>query len=329
MGETELMARNQATLAVPVVTDELLTAFADFMRLDVAQGDASPETIRSYWGRVRSFVAWCEEQGITPALLTEEDLKAYRAYLVEKGYKRTTIASMLAALRRFYHMAQARGYRADNPAEGLGTPREKTDRAEQVKWLPLAAVARLLEAPDARTVKGKRDRAILALMALHGLRVMEVQRLSVGDVDLEAMTVDVLGKGNKRRQVLLVDKSKEKLADWLAVRHRVAQDGERALFVNLHHNGEPGRAMSRRGIRQMVDSYLAELGLKRPGVSCHALRHSFATLSVAAGAKLQAVQDALGHASVSTTQIYAKIVDKARNNPALFLVGALEAVGSE
>jgi len=328
MSEMSLTTRRQVALAAPVATDKLLAAFADFMRLDVAQGDASPETIRSYWGRVRSFAAWCEMEGITPALLTEEDLKAYRAYLVEKGYKRTSVAATLAAVRRFYQMVQARGYRTDNPAEGLAAPKERTDRAETVKWLPLSAVARLLEAPDPTTTKGKRDRAVICLMAVHGLRVVEVQRLTLSDVDLDAMAIDVLGKGNKRRQVLLVDKSKEALANWLAVRPRVARSDETALFVSLHHNGEPGRAIDRRGIRQMVDGYLSELGLKRPGVSCHALRHSFATLSVAAGAKLQAVQDALGHASVSTTQVYAKIVDRGRNNPALFLVGALEAVGS-
>jgi len=336
--ERQLTIRQQAPLAARVPTGDLLASFADFLRLDVAQGDASPETIRTYWSNVRQYLDWCTAEGVHPALATEDDLKAYRAHLVASGYKRTTVATKLAVVRRFYQMAQARGYRADNPAEGLKAPKEHTDRAERVKWLPLLAVKRLLDAPDAETPKGKRDRAILALMALHGLRAVEVHRLDVGDVDFDtgdAGQVTVLGKGKRTRTVLLVEETATYLRDWLAVRDDVAAEGETALFVNVHwggHNGKAGEAghrMSRRGVREAVDGYLEELGLKAEGVSCHALRHTFATLSKAAGADLLAISKALGHSSVTTTQVYADIVDKVGNNPARFLVGALKSVASE
>lgn len=334
MGEIVL-----ATEGLPEAqAEDLLAAFAEFLRLDVAQGDASPETVRTYWSNVRQYLDWCTAEGVHPALATEEDLKAYRAHLVAGGYKRTTVATKLAIVRRFYQMAQARGYRADNPAEGLKAPKEHTDRAERVKWLPLLAVKRLLEAPDAETPKGKRDRAILALMALHGLRAVEVHRLDVGDVDFDtgdASQVTVLGKGKRTRTILLVEETAAYLRDWLDARGAIAIQDEQALFVSVHwggHNGragEPGRRMSRRGVRVMVDSYLEALGLKAEGVSCHALRHTFATLSKAAGADLLAISNALGHSSVTTTQVYADIVDKAANNPTRFLVGALKGVASE
>lgn len=323
----EILA-NEVSVSVPQVQD-LQRAFAEFLRLDVAQGDASPETVRTYRGQLRAFLDWCAAEGVHPALATDGDLKVYRAALISAGYARATIENKLNVVRRFYAMARARGYRPDNPAEGIRAPSDHTDRAERVKWLPLAAIHQILEAPDTSTLKGKRDRAILTLMAIHGLRVIEVARLQVEDLDLEARemgTLAILGKGNKRRTVILVEESAAALDDWLKVRQQVAIEGEGAFFVSLQRNDGRGTAMSRYGIRQMVDGYLKTLGLKREGVSCHALRHSFATLSRAAGARLDALARALGHSSVTTTQIYADIVDAVAENPARFLVGALAAV---
>jgi len=329
MHEMTTATHIQSPLAAPVTIGDLEEAFADFLRLDVAQGDASPETVRSYWGQVQTFLTWCTAEGVHPALVTEEGLKIYRATLISEGYARATIANKLNAVRRFYAMAQARGYRPDNPIEGIKAPPDCTDRAERVKWLPLAAIQRILEAPDPFTVKGKRDRAILTLLAIHGLRVIEVSRLRIDDLDPEAReagTLTVLGKGNKRRTVILVEQSRAALEEWQVVRPQVAAEGESALFIGLQRNDGRGTAVTRRGIRKMVDGYLEALGLKREGISCHALRHSFATLSRAAGARLDALARAMGHANVTTTQIYTDIVDAAAENPARFLVGALAAV---
>jgi site-specific recombinase XerD len=111
------------------------------------------------------------------------------------------------------------------------------------------------------------------------------------------------------------------LQEWLHARGNISAE---SLFVSLHKNCEKGNGIQRRGIRKMVDSYLLKLSLKRKQVSCHALRHSFATLSRAAGAKLDAISKALGHHSVTTTQIYADIVDMRRENPASLLIGLLD-----
>jgi site-specific recombinase XerD len=255
-----------------------------------------------------------------------EVLKGYRAWLVER-YAVSTVGRKLASVRRFYEMAQARGVIGHNPAKGLRSPQDHTERHERVKYLTVEPVRRVLKAPNMATPKGIRDRAMLVLMALQGMRVIEVSRLDLEGVDLEAGEAGelrALGKGDKWRTVLLTEETREVLRMWLAVR-ALMRAGSPAVFLTMHwsQGGEPGR-IGTRGIRGMVDGDLKAVGAQRPGISCHALRHSYATLSLAAGAPLLAISGALGHASVTTTQVYAKIVDKAKHNPAKWLVGLLE-----
>jgi site-specific recombinase XerD len=130
--------------------------------------------------------------------------------------------------------------------------------------------------------------------------------------------VRVLGKGRKVRTVHLINHTAGLFADWLEVRQAVALNGVTALFVVVGPNGT-GTALGPRGIRYVVDKYLTDLGLKSEGISCHALRHSAATWSRAGGARLDAIAGMLGHASVTTTSIYAHIVDRITENPARYL----------
>jgi integrase/recombinase XerC len=161
-------------------------------------------------------------------------------------------------------------------------------------------------------------------MGRHGLRVSEVAGLEVGSVDFDAGTVRVTGKGHKTRTVYLTEASVAALRQWLDIRASVADPGEPALFVSLDRVHRGG-GMSARAIRYLVDSYLERLGLKAKGISCHSLRHSAATWARAGGAKLDALADMMGHADVSTTRIYAQIVDKMTENPARFLEAMLTA----
>jgi len=310
---TAITVRDRAELA----REDILDAFAAFLRLNVAQGDASPETVRSYHAHAAQFVGWCDDHGLDPAMANEADLEHYRADLVAEGYGRGTISVKLSVVRRLYEAATWRGLRPDNPAAGLKAPKERGTRADRVKYLPLAGFRELLNAPNKTTAKGKRDRAILALLGYHGLRVSEVARLEIDGLHLgDPAWLTVTGKGAKTRQVYLTTKTKKTLETWLAV--RPAGGGHRRVFVTLDKRtgGEP---LSGRSIRRMVDAHLEALGLKEDGLSCHSLRHSFATWSLAGGAKLEAIQDALGHSSVETTQVYAKIVDKMTENPTTFL----------
>ena len=179
-----------------------------------------------------------------------------------------------------------------------------------------------MSAPRGDSLAAIRDRAILALMGCHGLRVAEIAGLNVDSVEFELNQVKVIGKGDKIRSVVLVESTALALADWLKVRQ--ASDGESALFVALD-NAHRGGRMSDRAIRYLVDGYSDSVGLKAEGVSCHSLRHSTATWARFGGASIDAICQMLGHSSTDTTRIYAQIVDKVKENPAKYLESLLAA----
>jgi integrase/recombinase XerD len=291
---------------LPAVAD-LSQAMADFLRLNVADGDVSPKTIASYLTEVKQYTLWCESEGINPVRATEDDLRRYRSHLLA-SYTRGTVATKLAVIRRFYNAALWRSLRMDNPATGLKAPKDKTGREDSVKFLPLEGFKRLLSMPD-----NARDKAILALMGWHGLRVEEVVNLDLANLALagELPTISVTGKGSRTRKVHLIERSVVALSAWLDIRQ--GQPSEQAIFVSIG-NRDQGQRLTTRAVRYMVDSYLAQAGLKADGISCHSLRHSFATWSLAGGAKLTAISGAMEHSSVETTQVYAKIVDRINEN---------------
>ena len=315
--------------------EQMLALLGDFLNLRVAYGDASPNTIRSYLTHIRQFIQWCVDRQIDPLWATEEDISRYRRFLVET-YANGTVATKLAAIRRLFEALVWRGLRADNPAAGVRAPRQRTHRADQIKHLSLDGLRHMLDASQGNHPQAIRDRAILALLGKHGLRVSEIARpefddqgqkrlgMETVDVDVDAGLLRVYGKGCKRRIVHLTDATRQRLVRWLAVRPDAARDGETALFVTFDRRA-PGRGMSTRAIRWTVDKYLTELGFKARGISCHSLRHSAATWARAGGAEMDAIADMLGHASTATTLIYAKIVDKMKENPARFLEVLLDS----
>lgn len=319
------------TVPAPLAQADALAAFGDFLRLRVAHGDASPATIRTYRGHVATFVEWCAAQGINPAQATEGDLEAYRAALVAAGLKRDTVALKLAAVRRFFEAATWRGLRADNPAAGLKAPRNRTSREERIKFLPAGYIDRLLATVPGDDAQARRDRALLLLFALQGPRVAELAALNLGDLDLDGdpPMARVIGKGDKARTLYLVTTDRAALVAWLQARADIIAEmhTERpgpfddALFVTLHSNqeGDAGRRMTARSIRRHVDAALAAAGLKRQGVSCHSLRHSYGTWSAYAGAPVASISARMGHSSIDTTGTYVKVADAMKQNPAAYL----------
>ena len=232
-----------------------------------------------------------------------EVIRTFLSFLSDQGYSAATMARKIATLRSFYKWAHRRGLIDANPMTLIRTPR-------QTKRLPKAItveqVEQLLAAPGDEDVLAVRDRAMLETLYSTGIRVSELVDLDVEDLDEASEVMRVRGKGKKERLVPLGSHALSAITDY---KRRVLEDpryanvwdaslDERPLFVNKH-----GSRLSSRSVRRKLDKYLRAVGLD-PSISPHTLRHSFATHLLDNGADLRAVQELLGHQSLSTTQAY-------------------------
>lgn len=306
--------------------DELTAAFAEFLRIDVADGDASTDTVRTYISQIQQYLDWCAYSGMNPALATRRRIKEYRRFLVEeKAYKPATIALKLSVVRRFYEAAVERGLILANPALGVKPPREKRDPAERITFLEKPELKQFLSAiADDGTLKSLRERALIEIMALEGPRTVEMHRANLSDVVQQGDELGIRVEGKRNiRIVPLTPRIAKSLKVYLEARLLAGETLEPSspLFIAVG-NRAGGKRLSRCGIRRIVDQYLNQCNLKhRPGrkLSAHSLRHTAGTLALRAGADLRQVQDLLGHADPRTTSIYAHVADRWANNPALKL----------
>lgn len=236
-------------------------------------------------------------------------MRALVATLHQHGLSGRSIARTLSAIRSFYRYLLREGLARRNPAEGVAAPRAPK-RLPQT--LTADQVARLVQF-DPQTPGEWCDRAMLELFYSSGLRLAEAVNLDVNDLDLGDETVRVTGKGGKTRIVPVGAPARAVLAKWIALRAGMAPVGERALFIN-----ERGKRMTGRAVEHMVQHWAQRRGLEVP-VHPHMLRHSFASHVLESSGDLRAVQELLGHANLSTTQIYthldfqhlAKVYDQA------------------
>ena len=186
---------------------EMDAAFADFLRVDVANGDASPDTIAGYRGVVEIWVNWCFDQSFDPATVTVMHIKRYRQTLIERNLSPVTVRWNLMVIRRFYEAARNAGLRSDNPAAGVKSPRIR-HAAEDFKYLSEEELAKLLAAvpdPDVATGKDKirrlRDLLTIGLMALQGLRTIEVARASGEDLTEKGEHLLLLVRGKTKDRI--------------------------------------------------------------------------------------------------------------------------------
>ena len=309
-----------------VTTNNLLIVFAEFLDIDVSAGDASADTLKTYTRQLYQFLQWCDRRQLNPVVVTKEDIKKYRHWMVkQKQYKPATISLKLAVVRRFYQAAVEKGLISLNPVAGVKPPREKSDPAEKITYLEQAEVEKLLKAiPQDGTVKSARDRAMIAIMALEGTRTVELHRANIASLVRQGGHLGIRVEGKRSiRVVPLTTDIAELLVEYL---HQREVSGEvlkpnRPLFIAIGNNSQ-GKRISRRGIRSIIDIYLEQADLKHtPGrtISAHSLRHTAGTLALRSGADLRQVQDLLGHKDPRTTSIYTHVGDRWENNPALKL----------
>ncbi len=275
------------------------TAVDVFLGYLASQRGLAKNTLKAYRSDLQRFFQFLEVRGI---LLQDVDLTVLRAFLARlerEGLRPTTRARYTTTLRRFFGYLVREGIRADNPAELLGRPRA---RRTLPRFLTLGEVEALLEAPDTSSPLGIRDRALLEVMYGSGLRVSETVGLRTRDLDLRERAVHVHGKGEKVRWVPLTEPARRWVARYIRevrpeLSSRVRSDSG-VLFLNVR-----GRPLSRVWVWKMLQRYAWRAGI-RPPLHPHMLRHSFATHLLSRGMDLRTLQMLLGHASLSTTQVY-------------------------
>jgi len=288
--------------------DALLKEFLQFIRLN---RNASAHTARAYGSDLSQFLdhvastLGVPRSTLKAAHLDRLAIRSFMAGLHERGLSSASAARKLAAARTFLRYLRREGLVDDDPGSLVPTP--KRDVRMPVH-LSEEEMTRLVGAPSHGDALGRRDRAILELFYASGLRLSELAGLDVDDVNLSAQMVRTLGKGGKERLVPFNRSAAKALRDYLKDRELLMKTGPRTrgrrsdpLFVNYR-----GTRLTVRSVDRLVRRHATASGV-RPGVSPHALRHSFATHLLQRGADLRAIQELLGHARLSTTQRYTHV----------------------
>ena len=275
--------------------DTYLTYLRDVRRM-------SPNTIESYARDLAQLGAFAETRGSAVEALDRGALEAFVRSRMSSGLSPRSVARAVACVKGFYRFVAVERKLEVNPADDLRSPRAWPALP---KFLSLDEVDRLLQQPDVATPRGLRDKALIELLYATGVRVSELITLRAGDLNLEEGYLTCIGKGDKQRMVPLGQHA----AEWVG---RYISDGRPRLlrqrpspwlFVNAR-----GGALSRVGFWKILKAYGTAAGISR-GLSPHVLRHSFATHLLERGADLRMIQVMLGHADLSTTQIYTHVLE--------------------
>jgi integrase/recombinase XerD len=279
---------------VAMTIDAYLTYLRDVRRM-------APNTVESYARDLAALAAFAEKEGRDVATLERRDLEAFVRSLMAGGLGPRSAARAVACVRGFYRFAAVEAHRDDSVADDLRAPQAW---AALPKFLDLEEVDRLLAQPDTATPRGLRDKALISVLYATGLRVSELVALKLTNLHLEDGYLTCTGKGSKDR---LVPVGQEAI-DWVRqyverARPTLVTRASPWLFVNAR-----GGPLSRVGFWKLLKEYGLKAGI-RQGISPHVLRHSFATHLLDRGADLRAIQMMLGHADLSTTQIYTHVLE--------------------
>ncbi|MBU4312402.1 MAG: tyrosine recombinase XerC [Candidatus Omnitrophica bacterium] len=258
--------------------------------------NSSQHTLINYQIDLKDFNSSIKQKPLEN--ITHTDVRLFLARLKEKNFSKRSVARKMATLRSFFRFLCREGYIKANPATGLQTPKIE-------KKLPLFLdtnqVVRLIESPDTSDVYGMRDRAILETLYSSGIRVSELVGLDNDRVDFISGVLKVYGKGKKERLAPVGDRALKAMRGYIEKVDAAKIKDKKAIFLN-----KSGRRMSDRAVRRVVDKYIRKTSLSEK-ISPHSLRHSFATHLLDRGADLRSVQELLGHANLSTTQIYTHV----------------------
>ena len=283
---------------------EITPVIAQFLTHVRVEKGLSGNTVAAYQRDLAKFNVCAQKRKLTLETISRDDLVDFLAGLYREKLESRTVARNLVTLRNFFRFAQVQELIATDPSLNLESPKI---RRNLPGYLKLEEVERLLAQPDAKTALGLRDRAMLEVLYSTGLRVSELIGLRVIDLDTKVGCIRCIGKGDKERIVPAGKKALSIVEKYLRdARPKLLGKGvsSQSLFVNRN-----GHALSRVGVWKILSAYGRRAGL-RVALTPHMLRHSFATHLLERGADLRSVQLMLGHADISTTQIYTHVVEE-------------------
>lgn len=280
----------------------------------IADGNPSQDTLNAYWGRLESFLKWCDLSGFHPFRLQEAHIILYRKELIDKGFKTTSIAAALTSIRKFYNLAQKLHLITDNPAADVKAPRDPNASLIDLPYLTSGKLEYLLQLIKPTNEKNLRDKVIIAFMAIEGLRTVEIYRMNEEDINKEQQSILIRGKG-KNAIIYPRPDTFKLLLRYIKTKNReplqqyIDNEEKTPVFTSTSNN-KPGNRINRRNIREAVDLWLTRAGYKEKGKSDHMLRHTCATLLYKETKDLRVVQETLRHSNINMSSKYAHLVER-------------------
>lgn len=276
----------------------------DFKSYIIAEKNFSSHTAKAYCSDILSFLVWMDEQSCEDVNFSR--IREYLHFIQKFNYKKTTVARKIASLRTFYKYLYRERKVDSNPAMNLTNPKRPKSLP---KFLTPDEVEQILNNTKIETPAGYRNRTILELLWATGMRISELSGLNFGDLNLEHNEIRVFGKGSKERIILVTDRAKNFLERYIESARALIPKGfpvpdtseNSPVFIN-----NTGYRLQTRTVRNVINEVVEKINLPKH-VTPHVFRHSFATHLIENGADLRVVQELLGHASISNTQIYTHV----------------------
>lgn len=300
MNEIIMQSGNAITQA-QVITEDLYTRFTAYI-------DASEKTVQTYTRAIRQYAKWASENGISQP--TREDILRYRDELKE-SHKPTTVQNYITALRLFFQWTEQEQLYPNIANHIKGA---KLDRSHKKDYLTSRQVKKVMETAKEESLQGLRDYAILALLFTGGLRTIEISRANIEDIrtagDNTVLYIQGKGREEKTEYVKIMPEVEDAIRAYLAARKPAST--EEPLFASTSNNSR-GKRISTRSVSDIVKQALIKAGFNSDKLTAHSTRHTAVTLALLGGQSLQEVQQFARHANITTTQIYAHNLDRAKN----------------
>lgn len=306
--------KQEVTVKALPAEKTLTAAYKDY----IAYLDATPRTVQTYTGNIRQFIKWTAKQGISRP--DRQDILAYREELRQRC-KPSTVQNYITALRLFFKWTAQAGIYPDIADHIKGA---KLDSSHKKDYLTAKQIQGILSGLDQTPARGKRDYCIIALMVTGGLRDIEVSRANIEDLKTlgDSTVLYLQGKGRDERTdyIKVVPEVEQPLREYLKTRRNAK--GQQPLFTSLSNNNK-GQRLTPKSISSIVKQCLIDAGYNSDRLTAHSLRHSAVTISLIGGLPLEEVQQFARHKNISTTQIYAHNLERAKNRSEDTIAGSI------